>query len=286
MDSQIYNFLAIIKTAIRGQKSKLKEPNWEKILAYADSHNIVPLVFEGCSKYASFSNSSEEIRKKYFEIAINKISRQINRTQVFLDIYDKLCEAGIKPLVLKGFVCRSLYGELADLRPSKDEDIYIKVGELERCRNVLEQNGFVMKPVKLTDELLSTLSEIVFIHNSGFQLEVHIRLLRPINEVNIRMNSFFKDVFENCICNEINGHKVYTMNHTKYYLYLFIHLYKHFIYCGIGIRQIVDLLLYGERYYEEIEWGIVERHINNLRAGRLYADILRLGSKYFGINLK
>jgi hypothetical protein len=286
MNSQVYNFLAIINTALGGKTIQLQEPDWAKLLAYAKSHNIIPLLYEGCSKYTIFNSAGDEIRKKLFMDTLNKITGQISRTQVFLNIYDQFIIAGLKPLVLKGLACRSLYGDMADHRPSKDEDIYIKKEEFVQYRNLLEQNGFVMEDALLTDEIMANISEVSFYHKSGFVLEVHVNLMRKINPINIRINACFEDAFDNCISNNVNGHQIYTMSPTKCYLYLFLHFYKHFITYGIGLRQMLDLLLYGDRYKEMIDWTIVEKHIHDLSADKLYADILIIGSTYFDINIE
>jgi len=286
MDQQIYNFLAVINTAIRGKPMKLKNPDWERISAYAKIHNIVPLVYEGCSKYEIFSKAPIELRSKYFASSVVSIKEQICRTQVFLDIYNKLLCAGIKPLLLKGLICRSLYGELADHRPSRDEDIYIKTEDFNICRNILEQNGFVMEDLDLNVIPLSELSEITFLHKSGLVIEVHTSLMDNTNQIRARMNSCLEDVYEDCITQELDGRLIYSMSPTKCYLFLFLHLYKHFMYFGVGIRQLLDMLLYGEKYYTEIDWEKVEENIRSLSAGKFYADLLDIGSRYLNFNIK
>ena len=281
MHSQIYNFLAIVNAAVRAKVLKLKKPDWAILLKYAMRHKIEPLIYEGCSKYKAFHEAPVDIKNKYLSAALIKITEQLYKTRFFLDIYDKLTAAGLKPLVLKGFICRYLYGELADHRPSADEDIYIKVEELFLYKDILEKNGFVMEDVAITEEPLSTQSHILFIHKKGLHIELHINLMSKINQLNIRINSCFEDAFDSSISQNIDGHLIYTMNHTKNYLYLFLHIYKHFISCGIGIRQILDLLLYGEKYCSEIDWITVEKNIHALAADKLYADILMIGSIYF-----
>ena len=54
---------------------------------------------------------------------MSMIAGQVNRTSAFLNLYQELIEGDCKPLVRKGIVCRQLYGEYADHRPSGDEDI-------------------------------------------------------------------------------------------------------------------------------------------------------------------
>lgn len=286
MYNQIHNFLAIVNAAVRGKVMKLKNPDWNKLLSYAVSHKIEPLIYEGCSKYKVFHEAPAEIKNKYLAAALIKITGQIHKTRFFTDIYDKLRSAGLKPLLLKGYICRSLYGELADHRPSVDEDIYIKPEEFPLYRDILEKNGFVMEELTITEELLTAKSHIVFIHKKGLIIELHFNLMSKTNPLNNKINSCFEDAFKSCISQDIDGQLIYTMNHSMSYLYLFLHIYKHFIFYGIGIRQILDLLLYGEKYSSEIDWVTVEKTIRDLSADKLYADILIIGSIYFDFNVE
>jgi len=286
MDPQIFNFLAVINTALRGKLNKLNNPDWIRIADLARYHNIVPLVYEGCSKYKAFTSAPIELRNKCFASCISQIRGQIYRTQFFMAVYGKLLAAGLKPLVLKGLVCRSLYGNLADHRPSTDEDIYIKREEFDTCRRILEQSGYKMEKLDLTGDNLSKWPVITFYHDSGPKIEVHFCLFEQINDIRSRLNSFFDDPCEDCISLKINGLQVYSMNPTRFYLYLYLHFYKHFITFGVGIRQLLDLLLYGEQYYRDIDWKMVEDSIKSLSADKLYADLLAIGAKYLGSNLK
>lgn len=287
MDLQTINFLNILQAAIGDNTPELSEPDWEKLSEISRHHSILPLFMEGCNKYKETSGIPEEIWNNLLLESIEIILWQTRRTEAFLSIYDKLTEAGLKPLVLKGLVCRSTYKGLADHRPSGDEDIYIPKEDFEYVKDILVSNGFQMEELQITEEVLSKIQEVSFFNqNYDLLIEVHINPMGNETKSREKMNHYFRKAFDNCICYEINGHQVYSLNHTGHFLFLFLHFYRHFTSSGVGIRQLLDILMYDRSYHKEINWLIVESIIEEMSADKLYADILEVGRKYLGFQLE
>ena len=55
---------------------------------------------------------------------------------------------------------------------------------------------------------------------------------------------------------------------------------------GTGLRQLLDLLLFGKKFYEEIDWKQVEEIIGSLAADKFYADLLAIGATFLDIHIK
>lgn len=87
---------------------------WKTVMTLARGHNVFPLVFEKASECESFANLPEYTR--YAMLAMTIVAEQAKRTEAFLNVYRRLLNAGLHPIVLKGIVCRQLYGEYGDHR--------------------------------------------------------------------------------------------------------------------------------------------------------------------------
>lgn len=287
MDIQITNFLNIINAAIHGELRELSSPDWNVLYSYGRNHEILPVFFEGCNKYIEFYSIPDDVREKFLVESVEIIMWQAGRTESFLNVYDKLTAEGLKPLIVKGLICRNTYNELADHRPSSDEDIYIKVEEFESYKDILTHSGFTMENVMITDAVLYDSQEISFYDSSnGLHIEVHLSLMGKENSNRKKMNLYFKDVFDDYISFEINNHLVYSLNHTDHYLYLFLHFYKHFTLSGVGIRQIIDILMYGQCYGDQINWEFIHERIKEMSADKLYSDLITIGNRYLGFEAK
>ncbi len=70
------------------------------------------------------------------------VAGQARRTEAFLSLYKEFVKADIHPIVMKGLICRQLYEEYCDHRPSGDEDILIQKSEFELVQQILVKNGY------------------------------------------------------------------------------------------------------------------------------------------------
>lgn len=283
MNNQFNNFLHIIQFAINQKLEHLVDPDWYQLTEIAKQQNLLAIFNEGCVEYSKVYPLPQELQKECFEQSTRLIIWQAKRTKAFLSVYDKLVAVGLKPLILKGLVCRSMYGAYADHRPSSDEDIYIKKEDFPLIHKILMEQGFQMEQLEVTDKVLSQAQEISFYNNNiDLYLEVHLNVMGNENFIRKKMNTFFETVHESNMRIKIDGHIIYTLNPTDHYLYLFLHFFKHFTLSGIGIRQVIDMFLFDKTYHDQIDWKLVEDRIREVSAYKLYLDVRFIGKTYLG----
>ena len=68
---------------------------------------------------------------------MGQTAAQIRRTQAFAAVYQDLLIQGIRPVVVKGLVCRELYPS-PEQRISGDEDLLLDPESFFRCVKLLE----------------------------------------------------------------------------------------------------------------------------------------------------
>lgn len=277
MQTQMYNLIKILHAAFFDDLPELEEPDWEALYILAEEQSIVPLFNEGAAKYKEYEAMPQMHRQDIEVRSIVLISMQAQRTAGFLAAYDALLAAGLRPLVVKGLICREAYGELGDHRLSGDEDIYIPRQDFNKCRDILTGLGFAMKGPELSEEMLDSAQAISF-SSPDLTIEVHINLFITDSRLMRQCNSYFHDAFSRAVTVNVDGGEgqraVYTMEPTRNYLFLFIHFYKHFISIGAGLRQIMDLALFYNMFHDKIDLPAVEEILRGLRADKLYADAL------------
>lgn len=215
------------------------------------------------------------------------ISSQVIRSDSLLKLYKKLQENDLHPIVMKGIVCRELYGEYKDHRPSGDEDILIKPSEYERLKEVFEGEGFIPeKEIDYTETEISKLQEVAFFNNTtGLCIEVHFNPVGKENKWNNKANDCFIHVFDNSIEETIDGVVIKTMSHTDHLLFLIVHTLKHFIIKGVGIRQVLDVLLYMKEYGDDCDFDYIYSKVKELNGDLFFSDLIYLGNKYLGFIL-
>ncbi|MGN0602263.1 MAG: nucleotidyltransferase family protein [Oscillospiraceae bacterium] len=285
MDLQFKNMLVAIKNAIHRTEIPLDNPDFDLIFKYAEKQSVLPIVYEGCSVDKRFGEyeSSPKLMKKIYSV----LSVQSQRTAAFEDIYVKLLENGVKPLVLKGLLCRSLYGELCDHRSSGDEDILIQVKDFDISKKILLDNGYELEDEYVAEKNLDKVQEVTFKNKSKrLTIELHLNFFSESNELLKTGNRYFDNIFENAVLFEVDGKKFYTLEYTQNYIYLFFHLFKHFISSGVGIRLVLDLLMFEKIYANNIDWAQVEKAMKDISAWSLYGDVTYIGNKYLGFEFQ
>ncbi len=274
--------MLLLKSISQNIEDDVSDYDLNMFFNLANYHGVLPLCYEKISLAKGFAPSNfEKVKLKGFSIVFS----QTKRSENFKEIYGIILENGIKPLVLKGIICRQLYGDLCDHRPSGDEDILIKKEEFFRVKDVMMKHGYIPQE-EVTEKTLSGIQEITFKNPNGLNIEVHLNIIGTENKIRRIMNEYFKDVFEKTVIMEIDGQKYFTLDYTDHYIYLFFHMFKHFSTTGVGVRQILDMFKFAEAYDEKIDWNTVCDAIERINAQKLYGDIIEIGNKYMGFELK
>lgn len=274
-------FLAILKSALGGTPlSSLEDfsaQEWEQILSMAEAHKVLPLVYEAIYSAPAARDGDDVSFARSKRMVRYQVMTQAMKTEEFLQLNERLQEAEITPLVVKGIVCRQLY-PLPDHRMSSDEDVLIPQEQFERCHQVMESFGL---HTDLTREQRETAYEVPYRKpDSPLFIELHKHLFPPESEAYGDLNRFFEGVFDRAVQENIGGKTVYTFGYTDHLFYLICHAFKHFLHSGFGIRQVCDIVMYAGTHGSRIDWQAVYRNCCEIHAEIFAAAIFRIGSKY------
>ena len=278
--TQANNFIGILRTALGNGQVPLERPDWDKLAEWADLQSLTALFYTGASQYQEFAQWDGTKRQKLQRETIAGVVAQSTRTELFLDVYRSLLEKGQKPLVLKGVVVRQLYGELSDYRPSCDEDLYVRPEEAILCRRELENLGFRITVPEEERKLSDPFQEVSLDHSSGMlHVELHPNFFERTREDLRLSNHYYQNAHDTAVPIHTGGTTLWTLDETHHFLYLFLHLAKHFKGAGVGLKQMVDLLVADRAWRDKIDWSLVRGAVSELRCGMLYGDVTALGKQ-------
>lgn len=287
MDIQVSNFLKILRMVFDDkQEISLAEPvDWNLLSDIARKQNLLPLFFEAADKIEGYA--SADVYAKDQLDTFSMVAAQIRRSSAFADIYEKIARQGIYPIVMKGIVCRRLYGEFGEHRPSGDEDILVRIKDFHKVREILEQEGYVCDTpdaAELTEKELALLKHVSFRNwEQMLTLEVHTNMIRKENNGRAEMNDFFQKVHEQGQMVQVYGTEFKALAPTDALLLLILHAYKHFQIRGVGIRQAMDILLYYKEYKDKISGKELQNALKTCKAEAFWMDILYIGNQYLGL---
>ena len=275
MDATIGKFLTILKAALEGKPAALTgetaREEWETLFRMAGTHHVLPLVYGAVHKDPSLPADFAGIKRQ----VIRQVASQTLRTEEFLELNRKLQEKGIKPVVVKGIVCRNLYPQ-PDHRPSTDEDLLIPAQRYADCHEILAACG--MEPARNADYQAY---EVPYRKKNGMlYIELHKQLFPPQSEAYGDLNRFFAHVHENAVAETVSGGTVHTLPPTEHLFYLICHAFKHFLHSGFGIRQVCDIILFANRYGQQVDWQTLQENCRTIHAEKFAAAIFQIGKNY------
>lgn len=274
-------FLKILKAFLEesclevSEISGLSEADWHILINMAESHKLLSPVYEVVhefldSKYPKLAMYIKKTNKQ-------QVMLQTIKTTEFLDMYKKLSKLGIKPLVVKGIICRRLYPK-PDFRLSSDEDMLIEGSMLEACDEELIKQGFYRvgdKAITENDYVISYRKK-----ESPLYIELNNKMFSPTVQAYNYWNDFFTDAHHNAVSEIIDGVEVYSMGYTEHLLYLICHALKHFVSCGVGIRQICDIVMYANRYGDKVDWYRLYDCCVRMHGELFAASVFKIGKEF------
>lgn len=299
MNNTHLTFLFILKSSLLGERADLDNfiscAEWQQLFMMAEIHKVLPLVYEAVYDLPAWRKAMGELYHQqkqeemlpgrqpvdYERTIKQKVRQQVMlqtvRTSDFLALNRALQVAGVRPLVVKGIVCRNLYPK-PDCRPSGDEDVLIPAEQFEACHQVMVKFGM---QTTADEKEMSEAFEVPYRkEGSPLYIELHKSLFPPQSEAYGDLNSFFEGVFDRAIVEEVQGEKIWTLGYTDHLFYLICHAFKHFLHSGFGIRQVCDIVLYANRYGSRIDWEQVLEHCRAINADKFAAALFQIGSKY------
>lgn len=231
--SNINNFISLIQLSLGNDVPIPDDINWKELYEDAYKQAILGICFFGL----------QYIRNKRPEIAIPDSIRYRWIAQV-LEIQNKnnslsahcirlqedLDRVGIRSSILKGQAISQLYGEeLSSYRTPGDIDIYVDCGR---------ERVFAYAKMKGMHNIQWDYKHLQLDIYSGIDVEMHYvpEILLNIHK-NRRLQHWFNEQSEELFTNS----KGLVTPSIKFNLfYILLHIYRHFLYEGVGLRQLID----------------------------------------------
>lgn len=261
MDKNGPCFLNLLRRSIRSGISTpgegLPAGGLSGLLDLACRHSIIPLIVEYMLEAdADSPGSVSRLNKSIIDSARMKVIHQAQRTADLELLLDHLKKAGLRPVIMKGIVCRELYPVPA-ARPSVDEDLLIRPEEFDAYHRELTAYGFstTTDPSEFgeSDEVtyFSTVCRMC--------LEVHKYPFPRNQTAYAHLNGWLEGAVDRAVELRCGRIELLTLCPTDHLVYMLFHVYKHFLHGGFGIRQVCDIGLFSEKNIDLIDWNRVRQ---------------------------
>lgn len=279
-------FLEAVRAFLEKRTIIWEEPvtqqEWVQVFKAASQQKVLPMIYQSVYNCEEFKKCDAAYRMMLKKQAHMQLISQVAKTGEFLDLYRSLSEKGLEPVVVKGIICRNLY-PFPDDRISGDEDLYIPDGAFEEYNQALLDSDMVITGED--EQRTDLLHEVTYVKNNGLlRIELHKDLFDSDGAAYAGLNELFQNVFENAVSVKIDNVNIRTMGYNDHLLFLIVHAFKHFIHSGVGIRQVCDIVMYGNTYGREIDWDYIMRQCRKINIDVFTASLFDIGFKYLGFS--
>ncbi len=233
-------YISLIRLSIGTSNNLSHQPSveeWRMLYRMTIKQALIGVCFAGVRRYMEIAKQCGNMlnipQDLYYQwlgttVRIQQQNELMNKRCV--DLQSKLSLAGFKSTILKGQGVSTLYGELKDLRQSGDIDVYVDCGRekaIEYARSYKENVEWDYKHLHLK----------VF---KDTEVEMHYRPEVLMNLIkNRRLQRWFRsDEVQKQIFQQ-NG-QIITPTVEFNLFYVLLHIYRHFLYEGVGMRQLMD----------------------------------------------
>lgn len=222
--------------------------DFEKIFKEAREHQIEELLYYSTNKLGFNKNIQEDffddIKKRVFSVSVYNLQQDVN----FKSLLDTFNENNIEMILVKGSIIKDLYPR-QELRTMGDYDVLVHKEDLDKVDSLFKELGYESQGNNHD-------RHIEYDKEGVRSIEVHWQLVK--NEFLQEDNTFEHDLWNNKINTVYDKDLIYTLSHEDMILHLVYHMAGHIITSGFGLRQLIDLAIYSEKYKTEIDWERVK----------------------------
>ena len=209
MEENQQQFLQCLRGALfRREAVRWPEGEAERdaLLALAGEQHVLPLVLDRLIPAARAAGVDQGALRPLRQLLLQRAVGQTRRPGTLVALCGALEAAGRRPLRVKGLACRLLYPN-PDLRPSSDEDLLARDGEMEAIHGVLTRMGMEAEEGGPPGQ-----AQVVTYcdQESGLRIELHRRLFAEDAQAYGGMNRCFARAFERGVLLEGAGGPVWT----------------------------------------------------------------------------
>lgn len=249
--------IRLINGAIKNQKVEYSSDSVDvkKLLTMAKRHSVLNTI------YPVLNESEKQLASRVYAAYVNQ--------HALLDyygglIYQKFEENGICYMPLKGAILKQLYPDPL-LRSSCDLDIFYKQEDTEKVNKALADLGF--------DFISDSHNHMVHQINGMVTIEMHHHLFSHNKDM---VDYYADNIWKRLI--KVSDYR-YDFTDEDFYLFLLLHMHKHFTSSGFGVRSLLDVYIYNQ--HKSLDKIHLDKIYNKLGVTKFVHAIEKLADFWF-----
>lgn len=267
-------FISLLSAYIRqGEGICEAGTDWEEIYQLGKIHSLSGMVYLALQADRCGDAPPAPILRKLKQDFTSTVIRAATQEHVMKHVIEVFARAEIAHILFKGYVLKAFY-PAAEVRTMGDIDILIQPADRQRTHELLIATGF---------EAVYTLGDVWTYAKGKVRLEIHERLFSQNLSHKVDCRSYFEGAWDHAV-KQKNGY-THEFSIHFHFLYLLVHMAKHFHGYGCGIRMIMDAAVYLMRYGNQLDWHYISAELNKLELTVFANHIFGLCERWFDVSV-
>ena len=218
--------LKAVSAALEERDAPLPGPgvDFKSLYEFADEQRLAAAAYHGLYRLGLDYKDMEPFKKAHRQSVVQSLMAD----REFARISRAFEEHGLDHCPLKGFWTRELYPDRT-MRKMSDIDILIRREDTEAFHAVLLELGYECTRYLANDEDVYECK--------GMTVEIH----RKLDDHGLENAEYYADPWR--FAERVSG-RLFKLRREDAYLFTLAHTMKHFMYSGIGLRPLADILLF------------------------------------------
>ena len=223
--------------------------DWDVVFNYAKIHRIVPILYFSIQKLSEKYKATITNLEQYELAYKSNLVDDANRENEISIITKLLKENNVDFILLKGSVTKHFYPDTS-MRMMSDIDILYRNVDSKEIKRLLENNSYCQTKSTPKDSMYLSSNQLV-------KIEMQQSL---IDDGFTAWLKYLDTIWDRC---EKKSENEYIMAPEDFYIYHIIHMAKHFINGGIGLRHVLDTWVI-KNHYRGIKQNYVQKIFKEL----------------------
>ncbi len=273
MNNKIY-FLKLLKSYIYNKKIEYDENvDWFEILRLANIHSVQCMIYLAIDKLDKRPPIYDELKKLFLKTVQISTLQEIGMKQTIATLNDNC----IEHILIKGYVLRNYYPN-KEVRSFGDIDILVDESDIKKANNALLNIGFEFNEDK-SENAVQTYTKGILCLEMHTDL-IYERLFNDFDYIN-----YFREKIKNKE-HVKNYTYTYELKKEDHFIYILVHLAKHFYNIGAGIRMVLDIVVFLNKFGKVIDFKYIENELDSIQLKYFSNVIFYICKKYFDTDIE
>lgn len=255
--------IELIKNVLHNKKTIYnKNIDYNEVYKIAKKHKVESFVYESCKDFNLGELNKileEDNTKNVCKVAVQETEKDL--------ISNLLEENKIKYIALKGSILRNMYPKI-ELREMVDLDFLYEKEKQEEVKDLLLNLGYSIK-------IYNNGKDDVYFKKPFMNVEMH----RYLVEEQFEMDKYCQDIWDKLQLVD-NKKYEYKFSDEDFYIFMIVHIVKHFITSGIGIRSFIDVYVYLNKK-TNLDFNYINDELTKLGINKFNNKVIELINIWF-----